>query len=116
MNKTFRLPIYPCALVISTGASNKKLKKFLKKKKIKFGKYFKGETSEGRATTLNNGWIIIRFLKKHPTHETVSHEIFHVVNHVMNYIEMPFDNANDEAFAYLTGYITELVYKNFKIK
>lgn len=116
MNFFFRLPIYPCGIVVSSGSSTRKLKKFLRKKKIKYGKYLKGRVSEGRSISFGDGWILVRFKDKKPTHNAVAHELYHTVNHVMNYIEMPFDNANDEAFAYLTGYLTDKLYKKLKVK
>lgn len=47
---------------------------------------------------------------------TAGHESFHAAATIAEYIELKLDRCSEEAYAYLTGYITECVYKTlFKL-
>lgn len=46
---------------------------------------------------------------------TLAHEIFHVVNNIADRAGLKLTDASDEAYAYLTGYITETIYRELKI-
>lgn len=48
---------------------------------------------------------------QNPSHSTIAHEIVHIVNAIFNDRVMALDAINDEAQAYLTGWITQQVYK-----
>ncbi|MCW3111301.1 MAG: hypothetical protein JWQ09_5807 [Segetibacter sp.] len=56
-----------------------------------------------------HGQTIVR-LSASPPFATVAHEIFHVVEFLMRKLNMPLCLKNDEAYAYLIGYITEQFY------
>ena len=47
---------------------------------------------------------------------TLQHEIFHAVTFIMDAVGMKLSDDSDEAYAYLIGYITEMVYTKLKIK
>ena len=46
---------------------------------------------------------------------TLAHEIFHVVNNIADRAGLKLNDGSDEAYAYLTGYITETIYRGLKI-
>lgn len=46
---------------------------------------------------------------------TLAHEIFHVVNNIADRAGLKLNDGSDEAYAYLTGYITETIYRELKI-
>lgn len=56
------------------------------------------------------------FFKPDASHQSISHEVVHLVNYVFRDRQMPLDTNNDEAQAYLTGWFTDQVYKALKIK
>lgn len=52
-----------------------------------------------------------------PWKNLLAHEIFHATRYLMEDKQMPLDDNNEEAYAYLTGYITEQIYAKLdKIK
>lgn len=48
---------------------------------------------------------------KSPDHNLVAHEIVHIVNWIFKFSNMVLDLDNDEPQAYLTGWVTNVVYK-----
>jgi hypothetical protein len=67
----------------------------------------------GMAFPFENGSCLIRlndfdgtpFLKG-----TLAHEIFHVVTFIMGHVGIKLHDASDEAYAYLTSFLTEEIY------
>jgi hypothetical protein len=47
-------------------------------------------------------------------HETIAHEVVHLVNRIFDDRHMKLDAINDEAQAYLTGWVTNEIYKRRK--
>ena|SRR5690554_557853 len=45
------------------------------------------------------------------THGTIAHEAAHVVSDIITYVGIRFDHTNQEAFAYLIGYVVDEFYK-----
>ena len=75
---------------------------------------YPSEFVHGRAVLFSTGASIIR-LRKLPTtskdYGILAHEIFHIVTFVLERVGMSLDiNTSDEAYAYLTGYLTEKIY------
>jgi hypothetical protein len=73
-------------------------------------------TSTGSAFNLGQGLFVIRM---HETNnlvklmDTLSHEIFHITMNIMEYIGDKYEyGSNDEAYAYLNGWITKRVLQN----
>jgi hypothetical protein len=52
------------------------------------------------------------FYPVHLTHNTIGHETWHLTQRIMKYVGMEPDPDNDEAAAYLHGYLNALVYKH----
>jgi len=53
-----------------------------------------------------NGWILVR---PNPATSTIAHEAFHATYKVMSDIGSGLDGESEEPFAYLLGYITDMV-------
>ncbi len=123
MNFIIPLVIYPFDIMFSVGESDKRLKNTLKKTLHKdafeiaynddFLLGFNPNTKEAGQTLFIKGHqqTVIRLGKK-PSHGIVAHEIFHAVMLLMNFLKMPLSLENDEAYAYLIGYITEQFWEN----
>lgn len=120
INFSIDLIIYPYLIEFSIGETNDKLKKELKKRlsPAAFQMAFQDDwlltfqDGGGKCFLLGgHGQVIVR-LSKNPTPGTVAHEIFHAVEMIMEFLKMPLCANNDEAYAYLIGYITEQYYKN----
>lgn len=70
------------------------------------------ETAIGRTVLTNTGTIILWMLDIPKTSKekgTMVHEIFHATCLLMNKIDVPPSSDNEEAYAYLIGYITSKV-------
>lgn len=114
--------MYHRSLFISIGESDPVLEKKLQKwnitqEEIDSLKY-DGTTSMGKCYCFNNGAGIIR-LKQYPntpeSQGSLAHEIFHMTTFFMERVGIGIlntenDKGNDEAYAYLCGYITEKIY------
>ena len=107
------LVVYPFDIMVSIGETDEQLKKRFKRYNIDYSDYFEHELSRGRSTLFTSGQTVIRFRTTNDTDcSIVSHEIFHAVTVLLNEIGMPFSlEHNDEAYAYLIGYVTEQFYK-----
>lgn len=107
---------YPFSILVITTKKIKKLEKFLKKEKIKIG-------DQGRANALTidcgNGKMVIWLKGKVETLEQLSvlnHEIFHVVCFILQDLAIKLDENSEEAYAYLTDYVSLKIYKELGIK
>jgi len=54
------------------------------------------------------------FFKPDVSHMLIAHEVVHLVNSIYVHRNMELDKNNDEPQAYLTGWITEQIYKALK--
>jgi hypothetical protein len=48
------------------------------------------------------------------SHNLIAHEIFHATHVILDFVGNKFSIEHTEPFAYLSGYITDLVYKDIK--
>lgn len=88
---------------------------FFPKENAKLEKKWKDTKSnvDGEAmNSLDSGRVVLRF--KTLTHNTIAHEINHAVTMILDHVGHDFSGSFDEPMAYLTGYITEEVYKRAK--
>ena len=123
MNFIVPLVVYPFDIMFSIGETDNKLMKTLKKRLPKYAYNICKEDDcllnfnqmdNGRTLMLtDSGQTIVR-LGKNPSHATIAHEIFHCVEFLMRKLNMSLTLDNDEAYAYLIGYITEQFYSNIK--
>jgi hypothetical protein len=124
-NKHFyiRPNVFPFDIMVSIEESDKKLIKRFNKYGFKPSDYSEllnmPESTNGRCVMLPSNQTVIR-LKIQPTkHQmagVISHEVFHAVSLIMELIGMPLKVfISCEAYAYLTGFITEEIYKNIEL-
>ena len=114
------MEVYPFEVMLSVNQDNDQLG-------AELGKYpnlregdiqacaYPSEFVQGRAVLFSTGASIIR-LRKLPTtskdYGVLAHEIFHIVTFVLDRVGMSLNiNTSDEAYAYLTGYLTEKIYE-----
>lgn len=114
LNFIVPLIVYPFDIMVSIGQSDDELKKSLSKTKTKWKDVMKCE-GDGRFVLNLDNTSIIR-LRKYPStptdYGTIAHEIFHAVTFILDRVGMKLKLfSSDEAYAYLTGYITEKVYE-----
>jgi len=113
------MEVYPFEVMLSVNQDEEQLRaeldKYttLKESDIQACAY-PSDFVQGRAVMFSNNASIIR-LRKLPTtskdYGILAHEIFHIVTFVLERVGLSLDiNTSDEAYAYLTGYLTEKIY------
>lgn len=116
------LVIYPFDVMVIMNQTNEEVRKILSKydhlndDDIELA-MFNSETIRGRAALFSSNATLLR-LKNIPCNTqdygVLQHEICHVVNYIMDNIGMKLKiGTSDEAYAYLTGYLTEKIYDRF---
>lgn len=117
VNRIIPLVVYPFDVMISIGQSDQELKKVLNKYGVDVSDnvwHFRSPTSNGRTVMFpgNQTLIRLRHAPKTPKQKgEFAHEVFHAVTFVMDRIGMKLIVCkSDEAYSYLTGYLTEQVY------
>lgn len=68
--------------------------------------------TEAISTILTTGQSFIKF--NEITHDSISHEINHVVQFILGRIGIKLNKHTSEVYGYLTGFITKEIYKEFK--
>ena len=63
-------------------------------------------------TTRKKGEYVITIERGYLSHNTIAHEVVHLVNAVFRRVGIDPDRKNDEADAYFTGWVTEWVYRS----
>lgn len=122
VNFIIPLHVYPFQVMFSFGEDDEVLAKTLEDYGVvdpdELWKY-KKPTVQGRTITFigNQTLLRMRRLPKHPRDKGyLAHEIFHVVTFILDKVGIQFDiDKSDEAYAYLTGYVTAEVYTKLKI-
>lgn len=120
INFIISLEVYLFDLMVSIGQSDKQLAKSLEieDNRMTEADYeickYGNSTSPARAVMFSTNASLLR-MRKLPTGAsgfgTMAHEIFHIVAFVMHRVGMKLKIlVSDEAYAYLTGYITEKIY------
>ena len=114
------LHIYPCDILFSFRQDDAELSRMLKDKGAPQSaideELHKWTPNCGaRFVFYNNGVGLVRMNCIPTTPLQISHlahEIFHIVVHVMNWVGVRLElEKSEEAYAYLTSYLTEEVYK-----
>lgn len=125
MNFIVPLVIYPFDIMFSLGETDKQLRKSLRKTlhKDAFDTAYNDDflcelnpesTKAGKTLFITGHRQTIVILGRCPGNGVVAHEIFHAVEMIMRYLKMPLSTENDEAYAYLIGYVTDEFYRNMK--
>lgn len=105
MKKTFKIPIYTGKIkIIITNKFSKTLKQY---------KIHTDLSYDAVMFTHKNKYIMV-FDKKYINYSVIAHEIVHTVNVIFKEHHLLLDVDNDEAQAYLTGWIMEKFEKLLK--
>lgn len=129
--KTIYIPIYNYNLYVSIGQRDCDFVSMMCKTKLSYEQrkrifeeftvmnclgrawLYPNENVEG-----NKGILILRTHSKIITpydYSVLAHEIFHVSTFLMRDVEIPLTDDTDECYAYLNDYITEQIYRLFKL-
>ncbi len=104
--------VYPFSLMVITDTSYEELKAELLKSlpdKVHDRIEILNNVGDARTVMFETGQTCMVLNKKTPG--TIAHEVFHAVEFLMDRIGIKLDPNSDEAYAYLTGYITDEIYK-----
>lgn len=71
------------------------------------------QSTEAFTTRLNNGAILVAFNSDKVNSRVIVHECVHIVNFIFKSKGIDLHLDNDEAQAYLTDYIFELIHKKY---
>ena len=120
MNFLIKWDLYPVNVVVSLGTSKKELLKFCKGNISDSDyQYIKKMNFElGETIYLDDGQVILwtkDYPKNNQDFSVLQHEIFHVVCFVMRTVGIKLSSNSEEAFAYLTGYYTKIIYEKLNI-
>jgi len=112
--------VYPFELFVSIAQKDKEfwtdIKKILLEEHVEGLKEMMKDQFSARTVFMsdppNGGQTVMRLMgwQYHPKARGIlQHEIFHAVAFLMMELNMPLCHENDEAYAYLVGYITEKI-------
>jgi len=120
--KVFKIKVAPYGrkVLCLIGGDTDKVKKVLSKAKgVKKREWDKIDLKDcvGYTFMFDKGLTLI-WLKKAPDKfyfkGILAHEIVHAIDFIMSYVGVTRDNDANESFAYLTGWLTEQIYKKLK--
>ncbi len=121
MTKNFIIPliVFPFDVMVSIGETDADLFKKLKRHGIEDTDFevaqYTDDSCMGRYALFPGNQTLIRIRKSPKTPEeygTLQHEIFHAVSCILDRMGMELVILkSDEAYGYLTGYLTEEIYK-----
>lgn len=104
--KKIKIPLYFSNLTVIQTNNFKKLEK-----KFDIDYYQDGYSA---ITLKRNGNVIVAFKKK-TNASIIAHESVHICNHIFKNVGIQPCLDNDEAFAYLLGWIVKKIHKTIKI-
>jgi len=99
--KTIKVPIYPCKLVLHECKDCKELEK----------KYDLGDCSGIEAVVFTRGGVVVIAFFKPVTHGIIAHEALHATSDIFNFICAEMDVNNQEPQCYLIEWIVEQCHK-----
>lgn len=118
LNFIIPLVVYPFDVMVSFCQSDQDLTKSLNRNGWKWDDLLKlkGDGKFVLFPEFNGTVIRMRHYPDNPDRKgTLAHEVFHAVTYILDLIGMDFKiNSSDEAYSYLTGYITKEIYKKFE--
>jgi len=103
IRKIIKMPVYRTeVLVIFTDEMQKVVDKYSS---------YPDATAKYEAITIDISGNPIMIFDMTPSHNVLAHEIFHAVDCILSHRNVPLISGSEEAYAYLIGHITEVVYK-----
>ena len=116
------LEMYPFKIIFCLGEKRKNLKSYFKNNNIQYIDWVKHAEFEelGSCTFFDDDNLLLIRLSEYPQDALgfgiLQHEIFHAVTMILDHIGLKLKmKSSDEAYAYLTGYLTQKVYENLGI-
>jgi len=121
--KPFIIPyvVFPFHVMVYFGQDREPLfniaSKYIDDEDLK--EFREDEFKDGYAAMFRSGASLI-YCREEPrdprTMGILSHEIFHAVSILLDRVEVHLTSSSEEIYAYLTGYLTEEIYKHIKLK
>ena len=118
--KSFIVPliVYPFDVVMSFSQTDKQVNNLLQGQELEeeeIQAMYLSDTTQGRSMIFSTNLCMIR-MRDYPDSPLqkgfLAHEIFHIVSFLFWRIKLPLHAKNTgEAYAFLTGYLTEEIYK-----
>jgi hypothetical protein len=124
LNFKIQLEMYPFTVYFSAGESDKAIQRRFKKEDLNEYEIdllnFKPGVN-GRAVLYPGVNLAVMRLKSFaPTepgfYSALHHELTHLVHFILNEIGMRLSDDSDEAYTYLTGYLTKKIYEKILCK
>ena len=116
MIKGFSLDIYDSDIAFAWDTSEKELTAYFSKTKAPtdYLNVFWEEYKSGDTGALTTGYSnsLMTVFKNKPTQKVIAHEIYHIAYNVLK----PREIEDEEAWAYLIGYLTEEFYDLYEEK
>lgn len=118
--KEFKLPPYSINVIFVYSNSYNAIVKFAKEQKFheETIKVLANEDYNGYSMLLKDynqvpyHYIIVKKSKdKYEDIDTITHEVAHAVKDILDHFLIKYTKANDEPFAYLTGYLNKEFFK-----
>lgn len=115
---TIQIPIYPVVLHITFGHTDEELKKHIAKIGHEWSELLELKPHwYGMCTKTNRGAFVIR-LEQYPVtpkdYGYLQHEILHATVGILSDIGLKLTDESEEAYTYLTQFITEEIYKQIE--
>lgn len=121
MNKIIKIDVFDREIMVHFG-SRADLRR-------KLSKYFGEEDAESIAGRIKDGVngtslrfednTMLLWMPDKPQNAdefgTLSHEIFHITDYIAGSIDVRLSESSDEVYAYLIGYLTKTIIKEFSI-
>lgn len=114
MNKVIPIDIYNTDMLLVIGSADelhKSLKKYFGEEDgetvYEFMKKDLGETTCGRSCRHRGAYVM--YMPHGDNRATIAHEVFHVTAYIMEAVGMSLCQSNEEAYAYLIGYLTKKI-------
>lgn len=116
------VPIYRLGIIFIFGSDRKASERWIKKQGFWGKDYVDEETldwcfndpHDGITCHNDKGHRLCVHVVDRNNHRTIAHEIYHAASRIMEWVGMYPSAANEEAYAYLIGFITEEVYNKLQ--
>lgn len=116
-----KVPLYPCRLGIVISESEQEINKYFEEQgsgEVNLRGVEAMTVTQGSCKTDNDEYRFCVYVIFNPkelfTHGVIGHEIAHAVNAIFERIGQRLDGDNDEAQAYLAGWVCDTVYSAIK--
>lgn len=106
IRKKIKVPLYFSDLIVIQSNNFKKIEE-----EFSIDSY---EDNYSAITFKRNGNVMVAFKNK-TNASIIAHEAVHICNHIFKNVGIQLDLDNDEAFAYLLGWVVKQIHKTIKV-